>query len=98
MRKITLVIATLAAAVIPGWWAPSALAHNAGKIVVDGRCQTVGSVKEAPVVGQGAPQTTSGHQLDLYHNPVNGVDTTDQYGTSFVAAKGGTPIQSYYSC
>ncbi|MEK2477118.1 hypothetical protein [Streptomyces noursei] len=94
MRKLALIPLTLAALGLTALAAPSASAHNAGQVTTpDGQCVTVGSVKEAPVVGQGAPQTTSGNQLDLYSNPVNGSDTSDQFGTSYVAAQGGTPIQ-----
>jgi hypothetical protein len=67
VRKLALLLATLAAAV----GASPAAAH----IFIDGRCLEVGSNKEAPVVGQGAPQNDLG-QLDLIYDPRSGVDVT----------------------
>lgn len=99
MRKFSLLSGMFAGLLLAALGAGTASAHNAGEVVTPtGRCVTVGSVKDAPTVGSGAPKTTSGGQLDLYKDPVNGSDTSDQFGTSYVAAKGGTPIQSYFSC
>jgi hypothetical protein len=91
MRKLTLLVALLVAALVIAVGAPSASAHNAGHIYIDGRCLEVGSSKEAPFVGQGAPQNALG-QLDLIYDPVNGVDVTDQYGARWAAIQGNTPI------
>jgi hypothetical protein len=87
MRTLALLFATLVAAV----GATSASAHNAGHIFIDGRCLEVGSSKEAPFVGQGAPQNAIG-QLDLIYDPVSGVDVSDQYGARWAANQGNTPI------
>jgi hypothetical protein len=87
MRKLALLFATLVAAV----GAASAPAHNAGHIFLDGRCLEVGSSKDAPFVGQGAPQNALG-QLDLIYDPRNGVDVSDQYGARWAATRGNTPI------
>jgi len=87
MRKLALLLATLAAAL----GTTSAAAHNAGHIYIDGRCLEVGSNKEAPFVGQGAPQTDEG-QLDLIYDPKLGVDVSDQYGARWAATRGNTPI------
>jgi hypothetical protein len=57
-------------------------AHNAGHFILpDGTCHQVGSFTEAPLVGQDKTQ------LDL-------IPTTpqDEYGTSFAAFQGNTPI------
>ena len=64
MRKFALLAAVLAA----GLWPSTALAHNAGHIFIGSRCVEVGSGKEAPFVGQGAPQNALG-QLDLLYDP-----------------------------
>jgi hypothetical protein len=90
MRKLALLFSTLAAAVA-GIGVSAASAHNAGHIFLDGRCLGVGSDKEAPFVGQGAPQNGIG-QLDLIYDPVNGVDVSDQYGARWAATRGNTPI------
>ena len=87
MRKLALFAATLVAAV----GASSASAHNAGHIFIDGRCLEVGSNREGPLVGQGAPQNALG-QLDLIYDPRNGVDVSDQYGARWAAIRGHTPI------
>jgi hypothetical protein len=87
MRKLALLVAALVAAI----GAVSASAHNAGHIYIDGRCLEVGSSKEAPLVGQGAPQNALG-QLDLIYDPQNGVDVSDQYGARWAAIQGSTPI------
>ena len=85
MRKLALLFATVAAAA----GVSSASAHNAGHIFIDGRCLEVGSNKDAPLVGQGAPQNALG-QLDLIYDPKNGVDVTDQYGARWAAIQGNT--------
>jgi len=87
MRKLALLVVTLVAAVA----ASSAPAHNAGHIFIDGRCLEVGSNKEGPFVGQGAPQNALG-QLDLIYDPRSGVDVSDQYGARWAATRGNTPI------
>jgi hypothetical protein len=87
MRKLALLVAALVAVV----GAASASAHNVGHIYIDGRCLEVGSSKEAPVVGRGAPQNALG-QLDLIYDPQNGVDVSDQYGARWAAIQGNTPI------
>lgn len=87
MRKLALLAATLVAAVA----ASSASAHNAGHIFLpDGTCLNVGSFKDAPLVGQGAPQDALG-ELDLIYDPKNGLDTSDQYGARYAADQGNTP-------
>jgi len=88
MRRLALLFATLAA-IAAG--ASAAQAHNAGHIFIDGRCLEVGSNKEAPFVGQGAPQNALG-QLDLIYDPRSGVDVSDQYGARWAATRGETPI------
>ena len=87
MRKLALLFATLVAAA----GASTASAHNAGHIFIDGRCLEVGSNKDAPLVGQGAPQNALG-ELDLIFDPKNGVDLSDQYGARWAAIQGNTPI------
>jgi hypothetical protein len=69
----------------------TASAHNAAHIYVDGRCLEVGSFKDAPLVGRGAPQDALG-ELDLIYDPRNGVDVSDQYGARLAAIKGQTPL------
>jgi hypothetical protein len=86
-RKLAVITATVVAAFAPA----SAAAHNAGHIVIDGRCLEVGSNKEGPIVGEGAPQHALG-QLDLIYDPRSGVDLSDQYGARWAAIKGNTPI------
>ena len=70
----------------------SASAHNAAYILIDGRCLQVGSLKDAPLVGPGAPQDALG-ELDLIYDPKTGADLTDQYGARLAAIKGKTPLQ-----
>ena len=91
MRKLALLVATLVVTLVVVIGASSASAHNAGHIYIDGRCLEVGSSKEAPFVGQGAPQNSLG-QLDLIYDPTNGVDVTDHYGARWAAIQGNTPI------
>lgn len=66
-------------------------AHNAAHILIDGRCLAVGSGKDAPVVGQGAPQDALG-ELDLIYDPKSGVDVSDQYGARLAAVEGQTKL------
>jgi outer membrane protein W len=87
MRKLAL----FAAAIVAAAGATAAQAHNAGHIFIDGKCLEVGSSKEAPLVGPGAPQNAIG-QLDLIYDPQNGVDVSDQYGARWAAIRGKTPI------
>lgn len=83
MRKLALLAAVTVAAV----GAPSALAHNAGHIILpNGTCLEVGSNKEAPDVGEPAPGDLTTGQLDLI--PGSG----DQYGARFAATRGNTPV------
>ena len=59
----------------------AAMAHNAGHVFLpDGRCQEIGSFREAPLVGQDRTQ------LDLIPGP------QDQYGVSFVGSSHLTPV------
>jgi len=65
--------------------AGTAGAHNAGHFFLpDGSCHVIGSFRDAPVVGP------DGHQLDLI--PETPTIPFDEYGTSFAAFQGGTPI------
>ena len=60
-------------------------AHNAGHFVLpDGSCHEVGSLREAPLVGQDRTQ------LDLVPQTAN--PPRDEYGVSFVGFYGNTPI------
>jgi hypothetical protein len=64
-----------------------AFAHNAGHIILpDGQCMNVGSLKDAPVVGDGNPNQLSNGQLDLIPGP------GDQYGARFAADQGNSAI------
>lgn len=57
-------------------------AHNAGHFLLpDGTCHEVGSLREAPLVGP------DGTPLDLIP-----ATPQDEYGTSFAAFRGATPI------
>ena len=69
----------------------TASAHNAAHIDIDGRCLEVGSNKDAPLVGPGAPQDALG-ELDLIYDPRNGVDVSDQSGARLAAIKGNTRL------
>jgi hypothetical protein len=84
-------LALPAAAVMAGTGVVPAFAHNAAHIYIDGRCLDVGSGKDAPYVGGGAPQTAGG-QLDLIYDPKSGVDVSDQYGARLAAIEGSTPL------
>lgn len=64
-----------------------ASAHNAGHIFLpDGQCLNVGSLKEAPIVGDGNPNHLSTGQLDL--TPGSG----DQFGARFAADQGNSAV------
>ena len=92
MSKLRLLLPAIALATMS--FATGALpvsAHNAAHIYIDGRCLQVGSGKDAPLVGQGAPQNALG-QLDLIYDPKNGVDVSDQYGARLAAIEGNTPL------
>ena len=92
MSRFRLLLPALAIAITclgPG--AGAASAHNAAHIFIDGRCLEVGSSKDAPLVGPGAPQDALG-ELDLIYDPKNGVDVSDQYGARLAAIKGNTPL------
>lgn len=81
-RRGTLaVVAGAAALALTG----AAQAHNAGHFYLpDGSCHEVGSFRDAPLVG---PDRT---QLDLI--PETPTVPYDEYGTSFAAFQGATPI------
>lgn len=92
MRKsVSVVCAMFASTAVLIVQAPLASAHNAAHIYIDGRCLEVGSLKDAPLVGQGAPQNALG-QLDKIYDPVNGIDVSDQYGARWAATRGNTPL------
>ena len=62
-------------------------AHNAGHFVLpDGTCHEVGSFRDAPMVGPQGSKT----QLDLIPETPN--PPLDEYGASFAAFQGTTPI------
>jgi len=64
-----------------------AFAHNAGHIMINGQCINVGSLKEAPIVGDGNPNQLSNGQLDLIPGP------GDQYGARFAANQGQSRVE-----
>ena len=71
----------------------TASAHNAGHVILpSGECMNVGSLKEAPYVPAANPNRSDNGQLDLFADPKNGTDTTDQYGARYAADQGNTPI------
>jgi len=77
--RVTLSAAVAAAALVA---ALPAQAHNAGHFFLpDGSCHEVGSFIPAPVLGP------SGRTLDLIP-----ATPQDEYGTSFAAFQGVTPI------
>jgi hypothetical protein len=59
-------------------------AHNVGHFTLNGSCHEIGSVKEAPLVGQERTQ------LDLVPETAN--PPRDEYGASFVGFQGNTRI------
>ena len=78
MKRATIVVVGAAAMIV---MPIVATAHNAGHVFLpDGRCQEIGSFREAPLVGQDRTQ------LDLIPGP------QDQYGVSFVGASHLTPV------
>jgi hypothetical protein len=80
-RSLLAVVATSGALVCAG----AAQAHNAGHFYLpDGSCHAIGSFKAAPLVG--ADRT----QLDLI--PETPTVPFDEYGASFAAFQGNTPI------
>ena len=89
LRFVLPVIAIAALCMDAG--AVPASAHNAAHIFIDGRCLQVGSDKDAPHVGQGAPQDSLG-ELDLIYDPRSGADLTDQYGARLAAIEGQTKL------
>jgi hypothetical protein len=92
MSRLRFVLPVVTVAVICfGAGAVPASAHNAAHIFIDGRCLQVGSGKDAPLVGNGAPQDALG-ELDLIYDPKTGVDVSDQYGARLAAIKGSTPL------
>ena len=86
-KKNRLVIALLISLLVSLMSVSVASAHNAGHIITpDGQCHNVGSLKEAPVVGDGNPNQLPNGQLDLI--PGSG----DQYGTRFAADQGNSAV------
>ncbi len=62
-------------------------AHNAGHFYLpDGSCHEIGSFKDAPLIGPEADKT----QLDLIPETPN--PPFDEYGASYAAFQGNTPI------
>jgi hypothetical protein len=79
MRKRTTLAVAVGALAVVGLPCGLASAHNAACVVLaDGTVINVGSNREAPIVGRGAPQLPNG-QLDLIPGP------GDQYGARFAA-------------
>jgi hypothetical protein len=77
MRRLLVLL--VAIAVFVGFTAASATAHNAGHIFLrTGQCLEIGSLKESP------------HGLDLIPESPN--PPFDEYGASFAAFQGNTPI------
>jgi len=72
-------VSLLAALAVSGALAAAAGAHNSAHFFVGDRCIQLGSQLEAPLVGAGNPNQTSGGQLDLVAGP------GDQYGARFAA-------------
>ena len=90
LRRVLLPAALAATALVAASGVPVS-AHNAAHMFINGQCLEVGSDKNGPLVGDGAPQDASG-QLDLIYDPRNGIDTTDQYGARLAAVQGSTPL------
>ena len=62
-------------------------AHNAGHFTLsDGSCHEIGSFKDAPLIGPNDAKT----QLDLIPETPN--PPFDEYGASYAAFQGNTPI------
>ena len=85
-NKNRLMIALVIALLVSLMSFSAAFAHNAGHIMIDGQCINVGSLKEAPTVGDGNPNQLSNGQLDLI--PGSG----DQYGARFAADQGASAV------
>ena len=82
-NKKPLLIALLITLLVSLMSVSLASAHNSGHIILpDGQCLNVGSLKEAPTVGDGNPHQLANSQLDLI--PGSG----DQYGARFAANQG----------
>lgn len=81
IRRIATAIATMAVVLPAG-----ASAHNAGHFTLpDGSCHEVGSFKHGPLVGPPDDR----HPLDLIPETPS---PFDEYGASFAAFQGSTPI------
>ncbi|HEY7345032.1 MAG TPA: hypothetical protein VH620_05685 [Gaiella sp.] len=81
MRRGAIAVAAMALALPAG-----AGAHNAGHFTLpDGSCHEVGSFRHAPLVG---PKDDR-HPLDLMPETPS---PFDEYGASFAAFRGSTPI------
>lgn len=80
-RGLLAVAASIGSLLVAG----TAQAHNAGHFFLpDGTCHAIGSFNDAPLVG--ADRT----QLDLI--PETPTTPFDEYGASFAAFQGNTPI------
>jgi hypothetical protein len=84
MRKLA---AIASVAVVTAFGAGTALAHNAGHVILpDGSCQDVGSGRPAPAVAAQNPNQAGGY-LDLEPGP------GDQYGARFAADQGLSQVE-----
>ena len=82
-KRVAAAAVLVAAAMVPSL---PAGAHNAGHLVrPDGTCLEVGSFRPAPLVGPDR------EQLDLM--PETPSPPFDEYGASFAAFRGGTPLE-----
>ena len=82
-----LVIALLITLLVSLMVVSAVSAHNSGHIILpSGQCQNVGSLKEAPFVGDGNPHQLANGQLDLIPGP------GDQYGARFAADQGNSAV------
>ena len=80
IKRVLIGMAVAAVLALPG----AAFAHNAGHVILpDGRCQNLGSAKQAPFVG---PDKI---QLDLVPSTPR-----DEFGVSFVGIARDTPISA----
>jgi hypothetical protein len=86
MRKRIMRASSVGVLAVLSLMLPAAVgAHNAGHFILpDGSCHIVGSFKPAPLVGQDRVQ------LDLMPQTPN--PPFDEYGTSYAAFQGQTPI------
>lgn len=86
MSRKTIRGAAMAAATMALVLPAGAGAHNAGHFTLpDGSCHEVGSFKHAPLVGSKDDR----HPLDLIPETPS---PFDEYGASFAAFRGSTPI------